>query len=193
MQLFAKVVLPILTVLFVVSVWVIYATSREVISTLKTLSPPAEKGRALIVWHPGQSDFPAHVMNAFADGLVSNGWRVDITTASSQAPTNLAGYDLLVLGTPVYWGAPARPLSNYLQRLGDLRGRRTVLILTASGNSDDAMKTAKEKVAQAHGQIVVALTLYRWRPNREDATGDNETIAIEIARQAAKEIKSTTD
>lgn len=193
MSLFARVVLPILIILLVVGGWTIYITSREVASVVKILNPPSEKARALLVWHPGQSDFPARVMNAFADGLIATGWRVDMTTASSEAPTDLAGYDMLVLGAPVYWGAPARPLSNYLQRIGDLRGKRTAIILTASGNSDGAIKSAKEKVAQAHGQIVTALSFYRWRPNREDATGDNETIGIEMARQAAQEIKPTTD
>ncbi len=193
MQLLIKVILPILLVLIAAIGWVIYATGHEVVSTVKTVNPQAGKGRALIVWHPGQSNFPERVMNAFAAGLMANGWRVEMTTASVQSPADISGYGLLVLGSPVYWSAPARPISNYLKRLGDLHGKQTVILLMASGNSDDAMNKIKTRTAEAHGQIAVALSLYRWRPNRENATGDNEMIAVEIAQQAAKEIKPIAD
>ena len=58
MQLFIKVILPIFIVLLIALGWVIYATGHEVVSTVKTLNPQTGKSRALIVWHPGQSDFP---------------------------------------------------------------------------------------------------------------------------------------
>ena len=68
----------------------------------------------------------------FAEGLVANGWRVEMTTASSKTPTGLAGYDMLVLGGPTY-GLHRRPIQAYLNRLGDLGGERMVTIITALG------------------------------------------------------------
>ncbi len=188
MQQVFKVALPILIVLMVALGWTIYTTSREVVSAAKILNPQSENSRALIVWHPGKSNFPERIIMSFADGLTTNGWRVEMTTASSQAPSDLAAYDLIVLGAPVYWAAPARPLTTYMTRLGDLQGKRTVILLTASGNADEALRATKSMVATAHGEIVEAITLYRWRPNREGDEGDNEAIGVELAQQAARKI-----
>ena len=63
------------------------------------------------------------ITRAFSEGLVSNGWRVDVTTASKEAPTDLTGYDLLVLSAPTYDWVPAKPIQRYLERLGDLGGQ----------------------------------------------------------------------
>lgn len=71
MQLFIKVILSIFVVLLIALGWVIYATGHEVVSTVKTLNPQTGKSRALIIWHPGQSNFPERVMNAFAAGWMS--------------------------------------------------------------------------------------------------------------------------
>ena len=62
---------------------------------------------ALMIYHPGLSSFMEDTVYAFAEGLVENGWRVEITTASSQAPTDLSSYSLLVLGSPVYADSPS--------------------------------------------------------------------------------------
>jgi flavorubredoxin len=188
-----KVVIPILITLVIAFGWTIYTTSREVVSAVKILNPQTVNSRALIVWHPGKSNFPERVVTGFADGLITNGWRVEMTTASLQAPADLAGYDLIVLGAPVYWSAPARPLSNYLTRLGELHGKRTVILLTASGNADEALEVMKSMVAEAHGDVAEAMTLYRWRPNREAEAVDNEAIGIEMARDAALKIKPLQD
>jgi flavorubredoxin len=188
MQQVFKVALPILIVLIVALGWTIYTTSREVVSAVKVLNPQSENSRALIVWHPGKSNFPERIIMSFADGLITNGWRVEITTASSQAPSDLADYDLIVLGAPVYWSAPARPLTNYLTRIGDLQSKRTVILLTASGNADEALNLMKGKVLDEHGELIESMTLYRWRPNREGDEGDNESIGSELAQQAARKI-----
>jgi len=61
-------------------------TNREVTSEIEVLNPEGDKGRALVVYHPSLSDFQTKVIFAFAKGLASSGWLVDVTTASRQAP-----------------------------------------------------------------------------------------------------------
>ena len=60
------------------------------------------------------------VVYAFADGLVENDWRVEVTTASSQAPTDLSAYSLLVLGSPVYADIPSATIKRHVERIGGL-------------------------------------------------------------------------
>ena len=113
--------------------WMYYGRNREVVSNVEVLNPGGESGTALVVYHPGKSDFQGRVFSGFAEGLTSNGWRAEITTASSQSPTDLSGCDLLVLGGPTYGFAPNLPIRRYIGRLRDLGGQRTVTIITALG------------------------------------------------------------
>ena len=77
-----------------------------------------------MVYSPGLSDFHQKIAEAFAAGLAATDWSVDIVTASSQAPTDLTGYALLVIGGPIYGGQPSKPVQDYTARLGDLKGLR---------------------------------------------------------------------
>lgn len=159
--------------------------NKEVVSEVEVRNPEGDAGTALVVYHPGKSDFQEKVTYAFAEGLASNGWRVEITTASSQTPTDLAGYDLLVLGGPTYWFAPNRPIRRYLSRLGDLGGQPTATIITAMGAGERSISIMEQEVREANGELVKSLILYTMRPN-EELYGIND--AVEIATQAAKEI-----
>ena len=141
--------------------------SSEVVSDLKVSNPEGDEGVALVIYHPGISDFHRQVSYAFADGLVSHGWRVEITTASSQATTDLSGYDLLVLGGPVYAGEVAQPVRSYLSGLEDLGGKRTVLIISGAGKTDAAVSTMEKLVQEANGDLVKSLPIWTQAPNEE--------------------------
>jgi flavorubredoxin len=181
----STVLLVVLVVLAAAIVLSYLWLNREVVSEVEVRNPEGGAGMALVVYHPGRSDFQEKVTYAFAESLVSSGWRVEITTASSQAPTDLSGYDLLVLGGPTYWFTPARPVRRYLNRLGDLRGQRTVTIITAMGLGGRSISIMDQDVREANGDLVKSLILYTMRPN-EDLYGIND--AVEIVTQAAKEV-----
>ena len=175
--------------------WKFSGRNREVVSEVTTLNPEGEAGTSLVVYHPGKSDFQRRVFSGFAEGLVANGWRVEMTTPSSQTPTGLAGYDLLVLGGPTYGFAPNRPIQKYLSRLGDLGGKPTVTIITAMGKGERSTEMMERLIRQANGDLVRALVLYKARPNNDDNPVDgkqNQEIAVEMATQAANEIATRT-
>jgi hypothetical protein len=183
----------ILVLVILVAAWVLLDLwlNREVVSDVRALNPGGDAGAALVVYHPGKSDFHHRVTAGFAEGLASNGWRVEIATASAQAPVDLSGYDLLVLGGPTYWFSPDRPIRRYLSRLGDLEGQRIVTIITAMGAGERSASIMEKQVRQANGDLVSALLLYSMRPNDDDkyVDGDqNRALAVEMATQAAKEI-----
>jgi len=183
----------IVVLVILVAAWVLFDLwlNREVVSEVRALNPGGDAGAALVVYHPGKSDFHHRVTAGFAEGLVSNGWRVEITTASAQAPANLSGYGLLALGGPTYWFTPNRPIRRYLSRLGDLGGQRTVTIITAMGAGERSASIMEKQVRQANGDLVSALLLYSMRPNDDDnyVDGDqNRALAVEMAIQAARDI-----
>ncbi len=159
--------------------------NKEVVSELEVRNSEGSVGTALVVYHPGKGGSGKRITTSFVQGLVSNGWRVEMTTPSAQAPTDLSGYDLLVLGGPTYWFTPNRPIRRYLRRLGDLGGKRTVTIITGMGEGGRSTSIMERDVREANGDLVKALLLYTIRPN-EELHGIND--AVEIATRAAKEI-----
>lgn len=137
---------------------------------------------ALIIYHPGLSSFMEDVVYAFADGLVENGWRVEITTANSQAPTDLSGYSLLVLGSPVYAGSPSPTIERHIERIDDLQGIDTVLLVTSGGSDGGAEASMQQTVEEHNGSVNDVLSLFTSVPNEGD--GD----PLDIAEQAGREI-----
>jgi hypothetical protein len=171
--------------------WLDYGRNKEVASEVEVLNPSGKTGTALVVYHPGKSDFQRRVFSAFSEGLVSAGWRVESTTPSAQTPADLSTFDLLVVGGPTYWFTPNRPVRRYLDRLGDLGGKRTVTIITALGAGGRSASIMQKQVREANGNLVKALLLYKMRPNDDENFVDgeqNRALAVEMAMQAALEI-----
>ncbi len=179
----------LIVVLVVVPVTVILAllplTVIPRISDVYVYNEDGATGTAFVVYHPGISSFHQDVTLAFVNGLVNNDWRVDVTTASGQTPTNLTGYDLMVLGGPSYGNALCVPLADYVNRLGDFGGIDVALIITSGGNGTGAMDTLEAQVEAANGNVVLKLQLFNLYPNI-DAYGNTNPIVI--ATQAAEDL-----
>jgi len=181
-------VLGVLTVAWVSSyLWL----NAETVSGIEVQNPAGEVGTALVVDHPGRGSFHARVVSGFVEGLVAGGWRVETITASGQAPTDLSGHDLLVLGSPTYWFAPSWPIRRYLDRLGDLAGQVTVTIITGMGAGERSAFLMQRKVQEANGELVSGLLFYRLRPNDDENyvnPEQNQALAVKLATQAARKL-----
>ncbi len=138
--------------------------NQPVVSAIETLGEDGETGTALIVYHPGRSDLQAQSVRGFADGLVESGWRVSLTTASDETPTDLSGYDVLVIGAQSYTWAPARPVQDYLRRLGSLDEMPVVAILSGLGETDPANGVMRELVAAHGGRLIDIYNVWQLRP-----------------------------
>jgi hypothetical protein len=161
--------------------------NAEVVSDVEVLNADGSTGTALLVYHPGRSGYQEMLTQAFSEGLISNGWRVEVTTASQKAPTDLSGYDLLVLSAPTYDWAPAKPIQRYLERLGDLTDQPTVAIVSAAGTTTLSLPKMEELVREANGDLVASYALKTLVPNRVEYGIDD---AEEIMRRAARAIPS---
>ena len=151
--------------------------SREVVSEIYVKNADGNT-TALIVYQPGFSGFPRDVVYNFADGLASSGWRVEITTASSEAPSDLSKYGLLMLAYPVYGGTPGTAIVSYVNRMGDLKGIDTVIIACGGGDSGESIEPLRQQVQDANGKFYRSLAL----SNQVDS-------ALESARKAGSNIK----
>jgi hypothetical protein len=140
--------------------------NAEVISDVEVLNPNGSAGTTLLVYHPGRSGYQEMLVEAFSEGLVSNGWRVEVATASRKAPTDLSGYDLLVLSAPTYDWVPAKRIQRYLEQLGDLGGQPTVVIISAAGTTTLSLPMMEDLVREANGDLVASYALWTMVPNR---------------------------
>lgn len=134
-------------------------------------------GRALIVHHPGESHRHTTFQEALAEGLIAQGWRVDLAAANSAAPTNLTPYRLLVLGCPSYNFKPAAPLLRYLARVGDLAGKPVLIVVSGGGLTEPAARRLNQMARDAHGEVIRMVEVWVRRDNRE-RHGLSDPIAV---------------
>jgi flavorubredoxin len=168
-------------VIVVVSVlgFIFFKINNDYVSGVETLNANGAR-TALIIYHPGLSSFMEDVAYAFADGLAENGWKVEITTASSQAPTDMSGYSLLALGSPVYADGPSPTIKRHIERIGDLSGIDTVLLVTSAGSDGGAEASMQQTVEEHNGSVELVLSLFNSVPNDGDP--------LSIAKQAGRDL-----
>ncbi|MCW4016418.1 MAG: hypothetical protein NWF06_08620 [Candidatus Bathyarchaeota archaeon] len=174
-----KKILLIAILVFVIVVaavlgFVLFKINSDYVSGIDVLNADGSK-TALIIYHPGLSSFMKDVTYTFADGLVENDWRVEVTTASSQAPTDLSGYSLLVLGSPVYAGSPSLTIKGHIERVGDLQGIDIVLLVTSGGSDGGAEASMQQTVEEYNGTVKEVVSVF---------TDDS----LDIAEQAGRDL-----
>jgi flavorubredoxin len=174
--------LAVVVVFAVLGVYLGLTLNRDVVSEVFVVNTNGDKS-ALIVYQPGLSSFPSDVSHAFGDGLATSGWRVEVTTASSEAPSNLSKYSLLVLGFPVYGGSPGTAILRYVDTLTTLQGIDTVVIACAAGSHGGSVDAIKQKVEATGGTVKESLALFSMAPNEGNGS------ATDIAREAGTRLR----
>jgi menaquinone-dependent protoporphyrinogen IX oxidase len=74
-------------------------------------------GRALVVYDPGFSGAAKTAAQKIADDLQSNGYTVELAGVRSQTAGNASGYDIVVVGGPMYFGEATSSIEGYLNAL----------------------------------------------------------------------------
>jgi flavorubredoxin len=163
LKLFAGLVL----ISVLIFAFLLVVPQMEKVTGLETINSEGKSGKILVVYHPGLSSFQKDVTMSFVRGLVERGYIVDITTPSSKTTTEINEYEIIVLGAPTYEFAPAKPMENYIKRVGDFKGKKIVAILTGSGSTDESVAKMKELIEIANGIVIESLPLWSSAPNEE--------------------------
>ncbi len=166
MRLVFKVLLGLFVIIIGVFGYMFWAMTAENPSPVTAINPQSSMPKALVVSDPGISWFESGVADAFARGLTPN-WHVEVTTASAQTPTDLTGYSLLVLSSPIYGGEPSKPLQSYMARLGSLGGIKVATVLTGAGATPVADAWMTAKIQAMGGAEVLSLVVFSMAPNTE--------------------------
>ncbi len=177
MRLMFKLLIGVFAAVFLSSLLLGYVSNLENPSPVTSLNPNSGGPRVLVVGDPGVSDFEPRVAEAVSSGLIDAGWRVDVTTASGQTPTDLSGYSLVVLCCPIYGGMPSKPMQDYLSRLGSLEGVRVATVMTGAGSSDEAKAWMTGRIGGLGGDEVLSLVVTSMAPN-EQQYGSTDPVMI---------------
>jgi NAD(P)H-dependent FMN reductase len=145
--------------------WITGAVNAETTSELIALGGHGTAGRALIVHHPSKRGFVRRLVGAYADGMISNDWHVDLTTASWASTGDVSSYDLIVLAAPVYNWRAAKPLLTHVGRMTGMNGKSTVIVLAGGGMTDRALADLRDRVVSKGATTIDALEIWTERPN----------------------------
>ena len=179
-QVLVVLFLAILVIIASTAVLLVYANTavnKDVVSGIEIMNPGGNK-TALVIYQPGLTSLPKDTSYAFANGLATSGWRVEITTASSQAPSDLSKYGLLVLGVPTYNNSPGTAIVRYVDRVGDLHGINAVIISIGASSPEKSVDIMAQKVQATNGTVEKSIALYEGGGSPADA-----------ARQAGTQIR----
>jgi flavorubredoxin len=181
-------VIIIVVIIASAGLYVNSAVNKPVVSGIDVVNSNGNT-TALVVYQAGLTAFEKDTSYAFANGLASNGWRVEITSASSQAPSNLSKYSLLVLVFPIYGGTPGKVIVDYLNDTGNLRGTNTVIIALGGMNSlGTSADTMKQKIQAANGTVLTSLYFNAPITLLGFAPGQGSGSPADLARQASARI-----
>jgi hypothetical protein len=167
-----KIMLTALLFLLVVFVIIFgyleYSVYHETPTETQVLNANGAK-TVLVIYHPGLTDYARNITYTYAQALAANGWRVEVATASPQAPTDISKYSLLTLVWAIYDFNPAPTITGQINRLGDLNGTNTVIIAIAGGLDPLNAPLAMNRIVQdANGTVVQSLTSYRSQHNQAE-------------------------
>ncbi len=145
--------------------------------------------KALVVYHPGLSNFPHQVAYAVVEGLMNNDWSVQVETAHDDTSTP-DDFDLLVVVGPTYWWTPALPLRRYIKGLASLQGQKCMAVVTAMGHGRKSLKNLSGWLEEKGGEVVGANYYYTMAPNDDEnyTPSGNKEVGIEMAQKAAEKV-----
>jgi flavodoxin len=111
-------VILVVIIAFVSMGFIVYDVMSYTATSSEKLNPSGnEVGKALVVYDPGISGSAKDVSAVIAKDLQAKGYAVDLAGISSTAAKNTSGYNIIVVGGPVYAGKASSSVQSYLSAL----------------------------------------------------------------------------
>ncbi len=113
----------------------------------------APTGQAIVVYDPGLTGGAKDAATKIGYNLQDAGYNVTLAGVKSGVAADVAGYDVIVVGGPIYAGKPAKSIQDYLCSFNTAEGQRVGVFgygSLAIDNSDTAA-VAKDVAALPDG------------------------------------------
>ncbi|MGE5188291.1 MAG: flavodoxin domain-containing protein [Betaproteobacteria bacterium] len=120
-----KKILKIIAVVFIVVIIAVFGFFSLIVldvagsfaTDVHPLPNGAPIGQAIVVYNPGLSGAAKDIATKIGYELQEGGYNVVLAGVKSNAAADLSGYDLIVVGGPIYAGKPSNSIQTYLNSL----------------------------------------------------------------------------
>lgn len=150
----------------------------------ETLSPAGTSvGKALVVYDPGLSGAAKDVASKIANGLQSNGYTVDFAGIKSEVAANPSGYNIIVVGGPIYAGSPTSSVKAFLNNLNPAQGVKIGVFASAGGAQDtDDMAVVAQQVAALPSDSTLTLSAVARIGSSEDLNARSTDFVTQLLK-----------
>ncbi len=145
---------------FIFNIWL----NMDSILPLNTIENTEVQGKVLVVAHYDPWNYHTAVLEQYIEGLINEGWHVDIVSAGVNYSWELEGYDVLVLSGPEIFGTACRPLTRYLREVGDLEGMQVVTLTTGFWFTQHVSDMLTHAVVNSNGVLLQELIIFQSQP-----------------------------
>ena len=125
----------------------------------ETMSPVgAVTGNALVVYQPGVTGAARTEASEIASDLKAEGYNVTLAGIRSAAAANTSGYDIVIVGGPVYFGTVSSSTAAYLKGLTLQQDARLGVFGTTGSNdfvASDLTSVEKQVATLQSGKSAV--------------------------------------
>lgn len=153
------------------------ATSAESMSPTSTI-----EGNALVVYDPGVTGAAKNAAAGIASDLKSRGYKVQLAGVSSTVAANTSGYDIILVGGPMYFGKVSNSIDKYLKTL-TLQKEVKLGVFGTTGSNDfvaEDLESVGNQVASLQSNANATIKLIRDRDNKNAAQDYNDLVSAMI-------------
>lgn len=158
-------IIIVILVAFVSMGFVIYDVMSYTSTGSQTLNPAGNVvGNVLVVYDPGISGDAKNAAALIAGDLQAKGYKVDLAGIRSTEATTTSGYDVIIVGGPIYAGNASSSVKSYLNTLKSSESAKIAVF--ATGQDKDIMNNMemlkKEVVPLSEGSQlkIIAVTKF---------------------------------
>ncbi len=141
-----KIILAVFAVLIIAGVasfsLVIFDVAGNFATGTQPLPNGAAIGKAIVVYDPGLSGGAKDTATKIGYNLQEKGYDVTLAGVKSSTAADLTGYDVIVVGGPIYAGKPASTIKSYLNSLSPPSNAKVGVFGYGSVTVDNSNSTA---------------------------------------------------
>lgn len=130
-------IILVVVVAFAAVAFISYDTGNRA-AVSETLNPNGTiMGNALVVYDPSITGNTKNVASTIASDLQARGYKVELAGIKSVKAGNTSGYNVIVIGGPIYGGNSGAAVKAYLETLKPAEGTKIGVFATGDSHTTD--------------------------------------------------------
>lgn len=155
----------VILAIFGVMGFVMYDFMSYTATDSQNLSPTvSEVGKALVVYDPGISGQGKDAAEVIAKNLQEKGYFITLAGISSEKAKNMAEYNIIVIGGPIYAGNASKSVQSYLSTLKPDNGAKIAVFAVGEDadilNNPEMLKKEVAPLPEGSSLQIVAVTKF---------------------------------